>query len=34
MIEYMHRRDAESRDISRAEIMNFLRNQALPGTGR
>jgi prolyl-tRNA synthetase len=34
MIEYMHRRDAESRDISRAEIVNFLRNQALPGTGR
>jgi prolyl-tRNA synthetase len=30
MVEYKHRRDAGSRDIARAEIVDFLRNQALP----
>jgi prolyl-tRNA synthetase len=34
MVEYMHRRAAGSRDMPRAEIVDFLRNQALPGTGR
>jgi prolyl-tRNA synthetase len=30
LIEYKHRRDSESRDIGREEIVDFLRNQALP----
>ena len=30
MVEYQHRRSAESRDMARAEIVDFLRNQALP----
>jgi prolyl-tRNA synthetase len=29
-VEYQHRRSAESRDMARADIVDFLRNQALP----
>jgi prolyl-tRNA synthetase len=31
MLEYKHRRDAGSRDMTLAEIVDILRNQALPG---
>jgi prolyl-tRNA synthetase len=34
MVEYKHRRAAESRDMARMEIVDFLRNQALPAPGR
>jgi prolyl-tRNA synthetase len=30
MVEYKHRRDTGSRDMGREEIVDFLRNQALP----
>ncbi|MGB7930709.1 MAG: His/Gly/Thr/Pro-type tRNA ligase C-terminal domain-containing protein, partial [Gammaproteobacteria bacterium] len=30
MVEYKHRRDPGSRDTGREEIVDFLRNQALP----
>jgi prolyl-tRNA synthetase len=30
MVEYRHRRDAGSRDMARAEIVGFLRDQAQP----
>ena len=30
LVEYKHRRDSESRDMGREEIVDFLRNQALP----
>jgi len=30
LVEYQHRRSAESRDMARADIVDFLRNQALP----
>jgi prolyl-tRNA synthetase len=30
LVEYKHRRDSTSRDMGREEIVDFLRNQALP----
>ena len=34
MVEYKHRRADESRDIARAEIVNFLSDQVLQASGR